>query len=311
MISDDELCALREEGHVVIPDLLSAAEVAACRRELRHHFPTCDELLADPDGFAKLDRAAFFPYAGPTLNRATTHPALIDLAERILGTDDVRIGDPVLQAKYGKLAGGARDQALHHDAWEGSSLIYPAQSGLYQRVFAIVYLTDVTEDLAPTYVVPRSATKNLPPITEDGLASYSREAYPWLYDAERPVLARAGSALIIIGHTIHRGSAMRAQRGQRFALFTNYHAATATWQRSRTFVSIPGAPEGPAARRFMADSTPKQRQLFGFPPPGHAYWTDDTIRGIAGMYPDMDITPYAQPLTGQGVGRPLPPVELR
>jgi hypothetical protein len=294
MTTDDELRALRADGHVVVSDLLSAGEVAACRRELRDHFPTCDELLADPGRFAKLRKAAFFPYAGPTLNRASTHPALIDLVERVLGTDDVRIGDAVLQATYGTLAGGGRDQALHNDAWEGSSLIYPAESGLYQRVFATIYLTDVTEDLAPTYVVPRSVTEDLPLITEDGLASYPRDAYPWLYEAERPVVARAGSALITMGRTINRTSTVRAPRGHRFALFTNYHAAAATWQRSRTFVSIPGAPEGPAARRFMADSTPKQRQLFGFPPPGHAYWTRETIRQIAGIYPDMDITPYTR-----------------
>jgi hypothetical protein len=303
MIAADDLCALREHGHVVVSDLLSTGEVAACRHELRKHFPTCDELLADPERVAKLERAAFFPYAGPTLNRASTHPTLIDLVERVLGTDDVRIGDAVLQAKYGTLAGAGRDQALHNEAWEGGSLVYPAESSLYQRVFVIVCLTDVTEDLAPTYVVPRSVTDDLPLITEDGLASYSRDAYPWLYEAERPVLARAGSALITMGRTIQRGSAMRAERGHRFALFMNYHAAAATWQRSRTFVSLPGAPEGPAARRFMADSTIKQRQLFGFPPPGHAYWTDETIRRIAGIYPDMDVTPYSRSrrVTGQGV----------
>jgi hypothetical protein len=219
-------------------------------------------------------------------------------------SDDVRIGDAVLQARYGRLTGGGRDSALHNDAWEGGSLIYPAESGLYQRVFAIVYLTDVTEDLAPTYVVPRSVTEDLPLITEDGLASYSRDAYPWLYEAEEPIMARAGSALITMGRTIHRGSAMRAQRGHRFALFMNFHAAAATWQRSRTFVSLPGAPEGPAARRFMADSTLKQRQLFGFPPPGHAYWTDETIRRITGIYPGMDVTPYAQRVrvTGRSTG---------
>ena len=293
MITDDEIRVLQEDGYLLATDLLSPEEVASCRRELRDHFPTCDELLAHPDRFATLGRAAFFPYSGPTLNRASTHPVLIDLVERVLGTGDVRIGDAVLQAKYGTLAGGGRDQTLHHDSWEGGSLIYPAEAGLFQRVFAIVYLTDVSEDLAPTYVVPRSVAGDLPLVTEDGLASYSRDAYPWLYEAERPIEARAGSALITMGRTIHRGSAMRAEHGDRFALFASFHAAAATWQRSRTFVSLPGAPEGPAARQFMAESTPKQRQLFGFPAPGHAYWTDETIRGIAGIYPDMDLTPYA------------------
>jgi ectoine hydroxylase-related dioxygenase (phytanoyl-CoA dioxygenase family) len=293
MICTDHHDALLEDGFVLVHDLLDADEVAACRREVREHFPTFDELLADPDRYATLGRAAFFPYRGPTLNAVSTHPALIDLVERIVGTEDLRIGDSVLQAKYGRLAGGGRDQSLHNDAWEGASLVHPAESGRFQRVFAIVYLTDVTEDLAPTQVVPRSVSEDLPLLTAAGLGSYPREDFTWLYEAERPVLAPAGSALITTGRTIHRGTAMRADRGQRFALFANYHAAAATWQRSRTFVSLPGAPEGPAARRFMADAMPKQRQLFGFPAPGHEYWTEETVAQVAAMYPEMDVAPYA------------------
>jgi len=294
MIISQQLEALHEDGYVLVPDLLSAEQLQACRQELSQHFPTCEQLLADPDGYAKAARTAFFPYAGPILNEVSAHPALIDLVERLLGTEDIRMGDCVLQAKYGTLAGGGRDQNLHNDAWEGSSLVYPSERGIFQRIFAIVYLTDVTTDLAPTHVVARSDCADVPLVTETGLASYTRDDYPWLYEAERPVLAPAGAALITTGRTIHRGSAVRAARGERFALFVNFHAAAATWQRSRTFVSLPGAPEGPAARRFMSDSTPKQRQLLGFPPPGHDYWSEETLRRVGEIYPDMDLAPYVR-----------------
>jgi ectoine hydroxylase-related dioxygenase (phytanoyl-CoA dioxygenase family) len=292
MITSQQREALHEDGYVLVPDLLSAGQLRACRQELSQHFPTCEQLLADPDRYAKAPRAAFFPYAGSTLNEVSTHPALIDLVERLLGTEDIRMGDCVLQAKYGALAGGGRDQSLHNDAWEGSSLVYPSERGIFQRIFAIVYLTDVTADLAPTHVVAHSDGADAPLVTEAGLASYTRDDHPWLYDAERPVLAPAGSALITTGRTIHRGSAVRAERGERFALFVNFHAAAATWQRSRTFVGLPGAPEGPAARRFMSDATPKQRQLLGFPPPGHDYWSEETLRRVGEIYPDMDLAPY-------------------
>jgi hypothetical protein len=56
---------------------------------------------------------------------------------------------------------------------------------MFQRVFAIVYLTEVTDDLAPTYVVPRPASEDVAFVTEAGLASYSREDHPERYDAER------------------------------------------------------------------------------------------------------------------------------
>lgn len=292
MITGEQREALHENGYVLVPDLLGAEQLGACRQELSHHFPTCEQLLAEPDTYAKARRAVLFPYEGPTLNHVSTHPALIELVERLLGTEDIRMGDCVLQAKYGMLAGGGADQSLHNDAWEGCSLVYPPERGIFQRIFAIVYLTDVTMDLAPTYVVARRDCADVPLITEAGLASYTRDAYLRLYDAERPMLAPAGSALITTGRTIHRGSAVRAARGERFALFVNFHAAAATWQRSRTFVSLPGAPEGQAARRFMSDSTPKQRQLLGFPPPGHGYWRDETVRAVGAIYPDMDLAPY-------------------
>jgi len=309
LISEDDRNALLEDGYVLVRELLTAEEVAACREEIGEHFPTCEQRLADPDRYANMPMAAFFPYAGAMLNHVSTHPALIDLVARVLGAHDLRIGDAVLQAKYGTLAGPTRDQRLHNDAWEGVSLVHPLESGIFQRVFAIVYLTDVSEDLAPTYVVPRSACEDIALVTDAGLASYFPEDHPELYEAERPIVAPAGSALITLGRTIHRGSAMRADRGERFALFTNYHAAAATWQRSRTFVSLPGAPEGPAARRFMASATPEQRQLFGFPPPGHAYWNQTTRRQVAGLYPGIDLTPYtriaAVPGT-DGAGSPAP-----
>jgi hypothetical protein len=36
----------------------------------------------------------------------------------------------------------------------------------------------------------------------------------------------------------------------------------------------------------------RQRDLFGFPPPGSDYWTQETLAGVAARYPAMDMTPY-------------------
>ena len=30
----------------------------------------------------------------------------------------------------------------------------------------------------------------------------------------------------------------------------------------------------------------------GFPPPGHEYWTEETLAGAAARFPEMDLTPY-------------------
>ena len=40
--------------------------------------------------------------------------------------------------------------------------------------------------------------------------------------------------------------------------------------------------------------TPRQRDLFGWPPAGSDYWNGQTLRDVAARYPDMDMTPYAE-----------------
>jgi hypothetical protein len=42
----------------------------------------------------------------------------------------------------------------------------------------------------------------------------------------------------------------------------------------------------------MANMTPRQRDLFGFPPAGSDYWNEQTLRDVQARYKDMDMTPY-------------------
>ena len=44
------------------------------------------------------------------------------------------------------------------------------------------------------------------------------------------------------------------------------------WDGGRTFTYKSGA-QGAAMNRFMAEATPRQRELLGFPPPGDPLWT--------------------------------------
>jgi hypothetical protein len=38
----------------------------------------------------------------------------------------------------------------------------------------------------------------------------------------------------------------------------------------------------------------RERALFGFPPPSHEYWNEQTVADVGERYPDMDMTPYAR-----------------
>ena len=45
-------------------------------------------------------------------------------------------------------------------------------------------------------------------------------------------------------------------------------------------------------RRFMADASPRQRELLGFPPPGDPLWSERFSAAMATRYPGFDPTPY-------------------
>ena len=49
-----------------------------------------------------------------------------------------------------------------------------------------------------------------------------------------------------------------------------------------------------------ADPTARQLTVLGFPAPGHPYWTEDTLRGVAARYPLLDMTPWRQAFAGAG-----------
>lgn len=290
----DHVAALRDDGYVLIRDLLSPRDLAAAQQEALRYFPTCDEFLESPERYRKLSKSTSFPFQGPTLNRICIHPVLTELVERILGTREIRLRAATLQAKYGRLAEQSRDQRLHNDAWQGSGLVYPPESGALQRIFAIVYYTDVTVDLAPTYVVPRAAADEAPRFTDTAVGSYPPADYPRLYEAEQPVTAPAGAALVLTGRTVHRGSAVRADRGHRFAQFMNYHSTAATWLTGGKYDLGPGTPEISAVGSALAQASPRERELVGFPPVGDPYWTGETLGQVERQYPEMDLTPYAR-----------------
>jgi hypothetical protein len=44
-----------------------------------------------------------------------------------------------------------------------------------------------------------------------------------------------------------------------------------------------------AWHRFMRHATVRQLTVLGFPKPGDAYWTAETLAGVAARYPSLDM----------------------
>jgi ectoine hydroxylase-related dioxygenase (phytanoyl-CoA dioxygenase family) len=285
-IDTQHVTELEKHGYTVVPDLLTEAEAAAARANMLLYFPSSQELAAAPQRYAAiLEEAEYqqieFPFAGDALNNIATHPRIISFVEKLLGDREVLLSQSAIWAKYAGT--GAFEQPMHTD-FEGNTLVYPRNDGAFRQVNMILYYTDVDETMGPTCVVPFGKKKESlwPPFRP-------RAKYPELYRREKKILVRAGSALVFSMSTFHRASEMLADHGVRFTHHMVYRSARYPFAGYNQWSRFGEKKE---MRRFLEQATPRQREVIGFPAPGHLYWTKETLGGVARRYPKMDMTPY-------------------
>ncbi|MFJ2775126.1 MULTISPECIES: phytanoyl-CoA dioxygenase family protein [unclassified Kitasatospora] len=279
-------------GYALVPDFVTGQALTDAVAAMETYFPDPEDGRTTAEEVAALKHAVPFPFSANALNRLSLDPRVIEVAEHLLGDPDLRLTSSFIQAKYGTAYGPSIDQTLHNDAWAASSLLPPRADGVYQRLFGIVYLTDVTVDTGPTYVVARAEQLGVPLLTATGKASYEKETYPELYERQRPIEAKRGSVLLFVGDIVHRGAGYQGTHGRRLALFFNIHAAVARWTDKHLWSMRPASPGWDTFREFMVELSPRQRHLLGFPPPGDGYWTEQSLERVAELYPGIDTAPY-------------------
>lgn len=270
---------------VVPTDLLEAA-----RSDLGRFFPSAEEFAADvdPERNRPLRTESHsvmyrFPFESDALNRLVLHDCLVHLAEGLLGTADLRLYQGLLSAKYSEGAPD-EDQLLHAD-YGNHTVVVPRHDVGFQQLEMFVYLTDVTPDTAATRMVPLSLTTDIP--VERTYLRY--DEYADLYAAEEPASGPAGSVLLYRPDTYHRGVPIAASGVARFMLHVSFKPAGTDWLGSP---ALPSAAEGLPWHRVVNGATPRQLLLLGFPEPGHPYWNDETLRGVAARYPALDMTAW-------------------
>lgn len=276
-------------GYVVAP-LLEPAEVESALAEIYEYMPPWEEYkrhprwyehsVSVPYGPTKTD--FFFPFAGSVLNLTTISENLVSFAEKILRTNRIMLSHGVLGGKYA----GTReyDQLLHCD-FSNNMLVVPNADEVTFDFPALIYYTDVTVDLGPTYVVPREYTQDDPLVPRDR----SREEHREMYEHEFPVTVPAGHVLVYSMRTFHRGSRILAKEGVRFAQNIGFKRLDTPFCGQVTFQHDGGRHE---MDRFIEAATPRQRELVGFPAAGDPYWTKEMVEAVGRRYPGMDMSPY-------------------
>lgn len=279
-------------GWCVIADLIPPDDLAAAQRVLPDLFPTAEDFAAN----AHPDRnAAFrnerdaprpeFPFERGALNRVVMHDAMIDLAQMLLETDDVRLYQAMANAKYSDAARDY-DQLLHVD-YANHTLVVPRPDAGYQHLETFVYLTDITPETAATRFVSREHTVGIP-VERTYLHP---DEYAHLYAREESAAGPAGSVLVYRPDVYHRGVSLTAKRAARFMLAVAFKPVATDWIG---YHALPARAEDMAWHRFMRHATERQLTVLGFPRPGDKYWTPDTLAGVAARYPSLDMTPWRE-----------------
>ncbi len=195
------------------------------------------------------------------------------------GTTDLQVYKIELWAKY---SGTVDYDQPHHRDFGNHNLVVPRTDGRWPQLTSFILLSDVTEEDGPTRVVPRAVGDRepmIPSLLEPGCFA----------DDEVPVIGPAGTLFSYTTDVFHRGSAMTGDERSRFALLADYSERGNPWMGK---MSWPNTANDRAWVDMITRASVRERDLFGFPPPGHAYWNDQTFRDVGRRYPGMDMEPY-------------------
>jgi hypothetical protein len=284
-IADARLDEVRERGFTVVEGFLSGQELTEAREALWLHYPRPEQYFAAPEAYKQFGESQFsglylFPYKSWAINRLAFHPDLVDAAERLLGSADLELYKIEL---WGKYSGAIDYDQAHHYDYGNHSLVVPRRDGRFRQMTTFLLLSDVTELDGPTKVLPLDRTR------EYGYVP-ARLPMGEMFDQEVAATGPAGTLLIYHTGVLHRGSNFNAPGRSRFALLADYQARGAPWAGK---MSWPGRALDPNMTEVMVRASVRERDLFGWPPPGSDYWNDQTLTDVAARYPGIDLTPYA------------------
>lgn len=305
MTNQSVVATWRTQGFVILPGFLSESDLAPALAELPTMFPTPGGFHDDTDPrrsryvgdeFEGIDQ---FPFASAAFSLLAVHPRLVHLAEQLLGRADLRLSSAEAWAKFTGAA--SYDQDLHRD-YLNHTVLVPTSDDRFQQLELFVFLVEVPDDLGPPHLVPYAQTAELPmnpnfyPRSGGGGPFVAAGESHELYAVEQSGAGPAGTVIAFNTRTFHRGTALTRIRGARYSMQLIYRPAEVDWGQRVGWAARSHEPEWYA---FVHRASPRQLELLGFPPPGHPFWTPETLNGMGQRYPGLDLTPW---VTG-GAGR--------
>ena len=160
---------------------------------------------------------------------------------------------------------------MHHRDYANHTIVVPRADGVMPQMTTFLLLSDVTELDGPTKLVPREKTAHIP-------LGINRTEMGEFFDDEVAVTGPAGTLMIYKTDTFHRASDFKAPGRSRFAMLMDFKARGAPWQGK---LAWPNLATTQAWKDAMTRMTPRQRDIFGWPPAGDPYWNAQTLADVA------------------------------
>jgi len=287
--------AWHRDGWCVLEGAIPDVDLRGAQDAITHLFPTPEEMERGDDGGRTAPWRTWdapwpeFPFRSARLNRIVVHDVVIDLAQRLLGTPDVRLYLAVVSAKYAGQPSGY-NQLLHTD-YPNHSLVVPRRDRGYQQLELFIYLCDVSARNGATRMVSRRRTAGIPVEQHTlNLADYGE-----LYSDPGEAAGPAGSIVAYRPDVYHRSVDVVEKGAARFMFHVSYKPANTEWLGYQAWPIKGFSAEW---HNFVQAVGPRQLAVVGFPEPGHAYWTEETLAGVSARYPGLDLTPWRTAATG-------------
>ena len=276
-------------GYALLPAFLSEKDLRPGLSELGLLFPSATQFHAgaDPDGNAAFRDDEYgglvtFPFASVELCLLAVHPRLVDLARGLLRTSAVRIYSAEAWAQF---TGATVYEQVHHRDFMNHTVVVPSDEPAHRHVELFVWLSEVSEDMGPTHLVPVDETRDLPLLPHE----IPRAEHPGLYEREVSAAGPAGTVVAYRGETVHRATELTRSGGARYSLHCSFRPASDEWVGRQGWGDRSFAP---GWAEFVERASVEQLGLFGFPPPGHSFWTAQTIARLQARYPGLDTSPW-------------------
>ena len=175
---------LELEGYLVIPDLLDASEI------LRLKEATAELKTVAVDYSPHQQVAPNVQFASPTITGLIAHPPTTSFLKQLFGDEIV-----MMTYAYARSEPGHPGISLHTDGQPYGSEIFGYEGSCPVLVRVLYYLDDLSPDVSPFRVVPRSHL------------SLHADANPYLRYESHPeevmVTAKAGSAVLLHPQVFH------------------------------------------------------------------------------------------------------------